>query len=68
MALIKVGIHENLVLTSDTQINEHGTLELGMKTLEDPNALINAFEANTTFTEMKSSFRFYAFHGSFISL
>lgn len=59
MALIKVGIHENLMLTAKTVINEHGTLELGVKTVEDPNALINAFENNTTFDEMESSFRFY---------
>jgi hypothetical protein len=59
MAFLKVGIHENLVLSSDTKINDKGTLELAIKTVEDPNALLNAFENNTTFQSMGSSFRFY---------
>lgn len=59
MALIKVGIHENLVLSDESKINDKGTLELCVKSVQDPNALLNAFENNTTFNEMKSSFRFY---------
>jgi hypothetical protein len=59
MALIKVGIHENLMLSDKTVINDKGTLELSIKSVEDPNALLNAFESNSTFTAMESSFRFY---------
>jgi hypothetical protein len=59
MALIKVGIHENLTFTDKTKINEHGTLELGIAVVQDPDSLLNAFEGNETFTAMESSFRFY---------
>jgi len=59
MALITVGIHENLTLSNKTKINEHGTLELAIKTVEAENALLEAFENNTTFDSMESSFRFY---------
>ena len=59
MALISVGIHENLKLSSDTKVNDHGTLELAIESVQDTNALLNAFTNNTTFDSMKSSFRFY---------
>ena len=59
MALVKVGIHENLELTSDTEVSEHGTLVLHIKASQDANALVNAFESNTTFQEMKSGFIFW---------
>jgi hypothetical protein len=58
MSLIKVGIHENLTF-SKAVINDKGTLELGIKTVEDPDALLNAFEGSGTFDKMESSFRFY---------
>ena len=59
MALIKVGIHENLVFTEKTKINEHGTLELGIAAVQSADAMLNAFEGNDTFNAMESSFRFY---------
>ena len=59
MALIKVGIHDNLILSAESKINDKGTLELAIQSIQDPNALLNAFESNETFSEMKSSFRFY---------
>lgn len=59
MALIKVGIHENLCLSSKSKVNEHGTLELAIKAVQSENALMEAFENNTTFESMESSFRFY---------
>lgn len=59
MALIKVGIHENLVLSDESKINDKGTLELVIKSTQDPGDLLSAFEGNTTFSEMKSNFRFY---------
>ncbi len=59
MALIKVGVHENLELTPDTEVSEHGTLVLHIKAAQDANALVNAFETNTTFAEMKSGFIFW---------
>lgn len=59
MAFIKVGIHENLVLTDDSKINDKGTLELGVKADAGADAIMAAFESGETFSEMKSSFRFY---------
>lgn len=59
MALIKVGIHEDLILSDKTKINDKGTLELAIKAIQSPDALLNAFEGNDTFTSMESSFRFY---------
>jgi hypothetical protein len=57
--LIKVGIHDNLVVTNDTKVNEHGTLELGIATAQDTSDLLAAFQNNATGDQMKSSFRFY---------
>lgn len=59
MALIKVGIHENLTLSSKTKINEHGTLELVIASAQSSNALMDAFTSNSTLTSMESSIRFY---------
>jgi hypothetical protein len=59
MALIKVGIHENLTFSDKSQINDKGTLELCIKSVDDPNALLNAFTSSEAFTLMESSFRFY---------
>ena len=59
MGLINVGIHENLTLSNKTKINEHGTLELAIKTVEAEDAVLQAFQNNTTFNSMESSFRFY---------
>lgn len=57
--LIKVGIHDNLVLTNDTKVNEHGTLELSIATVQDTSDLLAAFQNNSTGDQMKSSLRFY---------
>ena len=59
MGLIQVGIHENLKLSSDTKVNEHGTVELVIESAGGGNAVLAAFTANTTFSPMKSSLRFY---------
>lgn len=59
MALIKVGIHENLMISDKTKINDKGTLELCIKAVQSPDALLDAFAGNDTFTSMESSFRFY---------
>jgi len=59
MALINVGIHENLVLHPDTTINEHGTLELALAAKGGSSDLAAAFEENTTANELKQSYRFY---------
>jgi hypothetical protein len=59
MALIKVGIIENLTFSDKTKINEHGTLELAIKSTENANALLDAFTSSETFSSMESSFRFY---------
>jgi len=59
MALISVGIHENLVLSDKTKINEHGTLELAIKAEEGDEAVFAALQNNTVVQSMESSFRFY---------
>ena len=60
MALITVGIHEDLKLSGETKINEHGTLELVIESaVGDDAAVLAAFASNTTFSPMKSSLRFY---------
>lgn len=59
MALIKVGIHENLTISPKSKINEHGTLELVIASAQDSNALMDAFTSNSTFNSMESSIRFY---------
>lgn len=59
--LIPVGIHENLTLSKDTKINEHGTLELAIEqATNDDQAMLAALAGNSVIQgEMKSSFRFY---------
>ena len=59
MALIKPGIHEPLVFSDKTKINDKGTLELVISSVEDPNALFNAFQSNSTLSDMESKFIFY---------
>lgn len=59
MGLITVGIHENLVLSKESKINEHGTLELVIESKQSADALLDAFTSNTTYSPMKSSIRFY---------
>lgn len=59
MALIKPGIHEPLILSEKTKINDKGTLELVITSVEDPNSLFNAFQNNTTLSDMESKFIFY---------
>lgn len=59
MALLTVGIHENLVLGADSKINDKGTLELVIESVSDDSALLNAFKTNTTFDKMKGKIIFY---------
>ena len=59
MALINVGIHENLTLSDKSKINEHGTLELVVKSIEDDNAVFAALAGNTVVQTMESSIRMY---------
>ena len=59
MSLIKVGIHENLALSAKSAINEHGTLELVIGSVQSQEALLEAFEGNDVFDNMESSLRFY---------
>lgn len=59
MALIIVGIHENLMISEKTKINDKGTLELCIMAVQSPDALLDAFSSNEIFNPMESSFRFY---------
>lgn len=59
MALIPVGIHENLKLSPETKVNEQGSLELVIESAGGGAAVLDAFTSNTTFSPMKSLIRFY---------
>lgn len=59
MSLIKVGIHDNMTLSAKTQINEHGTLELYIGSVQSSEAVLAAIMGNTTYQTMESNFRFY---------
>ena len=60
MSLIKPGIHENMTLSPKTQINEHGTLELYIASVQDESAVLAALMENKVFQSMESNFRIYA--------
>jgi hypothetical protein len=59
MSLLKVGIHDDLALSPKTQINEHGTLELYIASVQSEAAVLAAFMDNTVFQSMESNIRFY---------
>lgn len=59
MALIKVGIHDNLRITKETSVNKEGSLELFIESAQSKDSMLSAFEENTTFTKMSSCLRFY---------
>lgn len=58
MALLNVGIHENLSLSNKTLINDKGTLELAICKGGAMDVLA-ALENNTTADTMEQSYRFY---------
>lgn len=59
MGFIQVGIHNNLRITDETKINEHGTLELSIEQDSGGNSAVDALMSNSVMDSMKSSFRFY---------
>jgi hypothetical protein len=54
MALLKVGIHENLKLSEETCVNDKGSLEIHIESAADAkDAIMDAFASNSTFSPMK---------------
>lgn len=58
-ALIRPGIHENLMISSKTKVNEHGTLELVIASAQSEDAELLAFQNNMVNISMESNIRFY---------
>jgi len=59
MALIPVGIHNNLVISEKSKINDKGSLELVIKSVESPEAILAALTNNEVYQAMESNFRFF---------
>ena len=59
MGLIPVGIHNNLVISEKSKINDKGSLELVIKSVESPEAILAALESNEVYQAMESNFRFF---------
>jgi len=59
MALIPVGIHNNLVISDKTKITDKGTLDLVIKSVESPEAILAALENNEVYQAMESNFKFF---------
>jgi hypothetical protein len=54
MALLKVGIHENLKLTDETKVNDKGSLEIHIESAADAkDAILEAFTSNSVYSPMK---------------
>jgi hypothetical protein len=54
MALLKVGIHENLKLTEETKVNDQGSLEIHIESAADAkDAILEAFTSNSVYSPMK---------------
>jgi hypothetical protein len=59
MGLIPVGIHNNLVISEKSKINDKGSLELVIKSVESPEAILAALTSNEVYQAMESNFRFF---------
>lgn len=57
--LIPVGIHDNLVLSDKTKINDKGSLELVIKSIESPDAILEALTNNVVLSSLESNYRFF---------
>jgi len=60
MALLGPKIWENLVLSTETKINEHGTVEIAIGSQVDTNSMLAALGGEEEFSVGKQSFREYA--------
>jgi len=59
MALIPVGIHNNLVISEKSKVNDKFSLELVIKSVESPEAILAALTSNEVYQAMESNFRFF---------
>lgn len=60
MALIPVGIHENLIISSKSALSDKGGMDLVVKTVESPEAILAALTNNEVYSAMESNFKFFA--------
>ena len=60
MGLIPVGIHENLVISSKSKLSDKGGMDLVIKTIESPEAILAALTSNEVYNAMESNFKQFA--------
>lgn len=60
MALFQPSIAENIVLSSETGINEQGTVEIVLTTVSDTSNMLAALSGDDGFSPAKQSYREYA--------
>jgi len=59
MAYLKVGIHEDLVLTPQTKVNDKGSLELHISSKPDEDSMFNAFANNESVEGLEGKIIFF---------
>jgi hypothetical protein len=60
MGLIPVGIHENLIISSKSKLSEKGGMDLVIKSVESPEAILAALTSNEVYNAMESNFKQFA--------
>lgn len=60
MGLIPVGIHENLVISEKSKLSDKGGMDLVVKTVETPEAILAALTNNEVYNAMESNFKFFS--------
>ena len=60
MGLIPVGIHENLIVSEKSKLSDKGGMDLVVKTVESPEAILAALTNNEVYSAMESNFKFFA--------
>lgn len=59
MAYLKVGIHEDLILTPQTKVNDKGSLELHIASKPDEDSMFNAFANNQSVEGLEGRIIFF---------
>ena len=60
MALINVGIWDNLIISDKSKLSDKGGMDLVVKTIESPEAILAALTNNEVYSAMESNFKFFA--------
>lgn len=58
--LIPVGIHENLIISEKSKLSDKGGMDLVVKSIESPEAILAALTNNEVYNAMESNFKFFA--------